>query len=327
MKIIFDAMNCGLGNNGGSLTVIKSANALVNLGHDVTIVDTGKNQHTWTQLEAKHLIVKSVDEVPIADIVIATGYHTVKTTLEMPEHCGLKAHWMRGWELWQMSEDEIIEKVLDVPTVKFVNSICLKDKLLEHGFDSYIVRPGYDFDELYNKDMVDDNIWLGGLYNTRHKTKRTDWVIDSARILREQYGNVRLVMFGVNKNPNIEDIDFYLEQPKYSRKNVLYNIADIWLSATELEGLHIVAAEAMLTKCPVVGTDTPMSGMQDYLIDNETGLVSRNNFNSFVECVETLMLDIEKRKEFGKNAREKVLSLGSREDNMKKFVELMESLC
>ena len=58
MRILFDLRNVGLGNNGGSFTLIKSGNTLVKMGHDVTFVDSGQNQHIWVPLIAKHKIVK-----------------------------------------------------------------------------------------------------------------------------------------------------------------------------------------------------------------------------------------------------------------------------
>ncbi len=82
MRIIFNLMGCSLGNNGGSLTIIKSANTLLRLGHDVEIADTARNQNSWIPLLVKHRIVKNINDIENADVIIATGYDTVKTTLE-----------------------------------------------------------------------------------------------------------------------------------------------------------------------------------------------------------------------------------------------------
>ena len=38
------------------------------------------------------------------------------------------------------------------------------------------------------------------------------------------------------------------------------------------EGLHLPPAEAMMTECAVVGTEAELSGIQDYIIPDETGL-------------------------------------------------------
>ncbi len=56
MKILFDTHGCPLANNGGSSTIVKSANTLVDLGHEVTIIANARNQHDWTPLKANYKI-------------------------------------------------------------------------------------------------------------------------------------------------------------------------------------------------------------------------------------------------------------------------------
>ena len=141
MKITFNLMNCSLGNQGGSQTIVRSANTLIDLGYDVTIIDTGKNQHTWTPLKAKHMIIRDRNKVPDADVIIATGYKTVKTTVELPSRCGKKYHYIRGFETWKMNEKEIINKVIKQPTIKIFNSVGLQskfNKLFSYKFNSFI---------------------------------------------------------------------------------------------------------------------------------------------------------------------------------------------
>jgi hypothetical protein len=136
MRILFDLRTIGLGDNGGSSTIVKSANTLIDLGHDVILISTGRNQHTWTKLKAKYVTPSRNRQVPNADAVIATGFRTVKPTMSLPDRCGIRAHWIRAWETWQIKEEEIVNKVLNQPTIKLVNSLCLQDKLKEFGFDS-----------------------------------------------------------------------------------------------------------------------------------------------------------------------------------------------
>jgi glycosyltransferase involved in cell wall biosynthesis len=169
-----------------------------------------------------------------------------------------------------------------------------------------------------------DSIVLGGLYHERHKTKRSDWVIKATEELKKKY-DLRLFMFGTPKNPGIPMIDKYFYQPNISDKNVFYNMISIWLSPTYLEGLHIVPQEVMLTECPVVGTDNPMSGMHDYLKHEKTGLVSLNDLKSFRRRVEELIVDEEKRRILGYGARKQILSMGDRKKNMLELVKVMES--
>lgn len=331
MRIIFNLFNTGLGNNGGSSTIVKSANTLVDLGCEVIIADTGKNKHTWTPLKAKHLVVNDIYHIPHADVIIATGFNSVHATVKAPKECGKKFHWIRGFELWNTSKEGLID-ILKLPTYKMVNSICLRKLLDMYNISSELIRPGYDFDEIYPLDIRDEcrKPKIGALYNsgTKRKTKRVDWVFKAIEKLRESYV-VDLLMYGsetrVEHSPN-NLISYYINEPTIETKNKLYNLCDIWIAPTELEGLHIPPAEAMLTECPVVGTDAQLNGMEDYLIHGDSGLVSANNISAFTEAIEMLLVDKDLRLRLGENARKKVLSLGSRKENMTYMLEFFEHL-
>jgi glycosyltransferase involved in cell wall biosynthesis len=325
MKIIFDLRNVGLGNNGGSSTLVKSANALIELHHDVIFIDSMKNQHTWTPLKAQHIIPKADSDVESADFIIATGYKSAAPTMASPERFGRKFHWIRGWETWQMPEKEIVERILKIDTGKLVNSICLQRKLKNYRVDSKIIRPGYDLNEITpnsNLKSNNDKIVLGGL-NTKgkhFKIKRTNWIFDTYHKLKQKYKNLELWMFG-NSHISTNIIDKYYHRPSMEQKNYFYNNVDIWLSPAMQEGLHMPPAEAMMAGSPVVGTDADMSGTEDYLKHNYNGLISNNNIQSFTENVEKLIINEKLRKQFGKNARKTIENIGDRHDNMQLLIE------
>lgn len=304
---------------------------LINLGHTVIFVDSMKNQNNWCPLDAAHIIVKDEKQIPDADFIIATGYNSVEPTVKAPSRCGIKLHWIRGWETWKFSEQDIIEKVLKQPTIKIVNSMCLQNKLKSYGFDSEIIYPGYDLEEIYPLNIRDKTkyIVVGGLYlkGDRGTRKRTEWILETGKRLKQKYSNVKLYLFGVEENPVVSFVDKYLKSPDIIDKNRLYNICHIWLSPTNLEGLHIPPAEAMLTECCVVGTNAEMSGMQDYLINGETGLVSENNLENFYENVERLYNDNELRLHLGKQSRLYLLDkIGSRKASMEKFLYTLDNI-
>lgn len=329
MRITFNLMNCGLGNNGGSFTIIKSANMLKELGHEVFIIDTSRNMHTWTPLKARHIVVRNEDDIPSADAIIATGFNTVKTTMRLPKRCGKKFHWIRGWEVWNMSESQIMKDVLEPPIIKIVNSYCLFHKLSKIGFDSEIVRPGHDFNDLYpTNNRKENKIILGGLFATpkHHTTKRTDWITEASRLIKNKFEHkkIELWMFGSVNNPKIKGIDKYIQQPSIEEKNRFYNNVHIWLAPSSLEGLHIPPAEALLTECPVVTTNAPLSGTQDYVIHDRTGLVAEDNLRSFVRYIEKLVRQPRVRARLGAAGRLKVLELGDRKLNMRRMVDVLE---
>jgi len=325
MKILFNLVDTGLSNNGGSKTLIESANILQELNNEVIIVDSGKNYNTWNPIKCNHIIINKLKEnFPLGDVIIATGIKSVSSTNK--SLIKNKLHWIRGWEVWNLSEKELVQQLEMSPTIKIVNSICLKNKLKSYGIESTIIRPGHNFDEIYPINIRKNNkkIILGGLYNEgkKRQTKRTSWIFDCYNYLKTKYP-IELYMFGSDGNaPKI--VNNYFKNPDIKTKNELYNKIDIWLSPSELEGLHIPPAEAMLTECCVVGNSSLMNGTEDYLINNETGLISRNNINSFTSTVESLINNKELREELGKFGRQKILSLGDRKDNMKKMVSFLK---
>jgi len=329
MKIIFDLRKVGLGNNGGSSTLIKSGNTLVDLGHDVTFIDGGRNQHTWTPLRAKHVICKKNENIPNADFIIATGYKSVGPAVSAPDRCGQKLHWIRGWETWQMPENRIIETVLKAPTIKLVNGICLQRKLQSHGFESKIVRPGYDLVDLYPMIPREDRqrITLGGLYSHKKhmKIKRTQWIFDVYTEMQKKYNNIELWMFGNDVIPG-GLVSNYWQRPSMEQKNYFYNNVDVWLSPATQEGLHMPPAEAMMTGCPVVGTNADMSGTEDYLFNEYNGLVSGNTFSSFSTNVERLVSNETLRLEMGQSAINTIKTLGDRFKNMRMLIEYLKGL-
>jgi len=327
MKIIFDLRRVGLGDNGGSSTIINSANMLSELKNKVYIIDGGKNRHTWEKLKVPHFIVSKDAQIPDADAIIATGYKSVRETVSAPERCGIKFHWMRGWETWQMNEDEISKKILSAPTIKLVNGIGLQKKLEEHNCPSILVRPGYDIESYFSMDIRSGNspVVLGGLYNSNrgNQIKRTSWIFETIFKIKSKRKDVQLWMFGTHKNPNLLGVDKYFYKPSLEDKNFIYNGINIWIAPTGLEGLHMPPAEAMLTECPVIGTNSKMNGMIDYLIHMKTGIVTKNDLRSFIKETEKFVDMRDLQEELGKKARKQILKLGSRKDNMKKLVKVL----
>ena len=239
-------------------------------------------------------------------------------------------HWIRGWETWQMQERDIVKKVLNVPTIKLVNSIGLKEKLKEHSIDSYIVRPGYDIESYKPLGIREKNkkIIIGGLYNAQrnNQKKRTVWLFQCMRKIKTRRSDVELWLFGNNKKPEGFLVNNYLRRPTLEQKNEFYNHINIWLAPTALEGLHMPPAESMLTGCPVIGTNSKLNGMHDYLINGETGIVTKNKDEDFYKKLFDFLDEKELQIQLGKNGREKIIQLGSRKENMEKFTELLRRL-
>jgi glycosyltransferase involved in cell wall biosynthesis len=110
------------------------------------------------------------------------------------------------------------------------------------------------------------------------------------------------------------------------QKNDFYNYVDVWMSPTMSEGLHLPPAEAGMTGCPTVGTDAPLSGLQDYLIHQKTGYVTKNNLKSFIDGVDIMIHNPGPRRKYGQAMIERLCEIGDRQKNMQKLIDLVEKL-
>lgn len=327
MKINFDLRKTGLGNNGGSQTLVKSANTLQELGHDICIIDSGHSQYTWDPIKVNYHIVDKHKNLPDGDVIIATGYNSVEPTVSAPSRCGKKYHWIRGWETWRGNEQWILKTVLNTPTKKLVNSIGLQGKLNRYKINSEVVYPGYDFDKIYKLENIpkDKSIILGGLYNNKHHIiKRVDWLFQTYEELKKRGVDVKLVLFGYDNFSSRYRCDFSIRNPSDKEKNMLYNTIDIWLSTSMQEGLHIPPAEAIMTGACVVTTCAELSGTKDYIINGETGLVTDNYLKDFINGVEALCTRPDLRKTLAENALKKIHDIGDRKKNMQNLISIFE---
>ena len=303
MKITFDLYNTGLGNNGGSRTLSLCAETMAKLGHDVSIFSNVKSRYTWHKINKK---VKQVygEKMPACDVAISTSPKSVDHTVRCKAQ--RKFYYIRGYETFWCSKELVHSGYRKLQCI--VNSEWLQRKLLSLGVKSDIVYPGLDFDLFSNNHEDRENI-LGGLYHKKLKTKNYKHVYEVAKHL--EYSTLML-----NKD---------ISSPSPEALKSFYNKVKVWMSPTELEGLHNPPMEASLCGCGVVATDHEKSGMSDYAIHTETAMVyPAGDIPTAESFVKLLMEDDDIRHRLNSNMiallREKI---GNRQENMKKMLEII----
>lgn len=300
MRIVFNLQFTGLGNNGGSRTLIKCAEALADLGHDV-IISASSNKYTWH----KKIKVPITKNIPECDIIIATGVSSVKSTLNFNK-AKKKFYYIRGFEIWVAKEKRLIKTYKSLNCI--VNSEWLRDYLTEHQIRSELIYPGLDFNDFYVTNKNRENI-IGGIFSKRHKTKRHEDVIE----LGERLGYKVLLLNRDIKNPTVPELrDFY-------------NKISVWVSPSELEGLHNCPHEAALCGCSLVVTNHKQGGVSDYANDQTALIYPAGNLNVAAERVKQAMTDGQLRQDMQAKMGELLeTKIGSREQNMKKMIEIFD---
>jgi len=280
-----------LSNGGGTRTILKSAQALRELGHKVSIV-AHKDNFTWE----KHQ--KPIHKVPAnTDILIAVTISDVKHIMKYkgmrlayysrPVECDTKGH---KWQMSQKKALATLRKFKKHNGTVISNSGWQVDWLAKHGIKSNLVYSGIDLD--FWNDTGGSHKYIGGLINKRHKTKRSDIV--------KKYATVHL-----KNNLNAYGV------------RELYNKCSIWLAPTEKEGFHNVPAEACMCGNLIVCNRLKRNGMGDYATD-ETAM-RYDTEDELLECIENP--DFNKVSLMQELIREKI---GSREKNMKRMVRLLK---
>jgi len=300
MNILFNAIGCGLGNNGGTKTIIKSAEVLKDLGCGVSILADVDN-YTWHKhnLYVNGNMTAFVKEF---DTVVNVSVWDVDSTLEISKKHGLKpVWWIRGWEKWVNSEEWLISqlrKFYEFGGLLICNSSWLVDHLRSLGMYSELCFAGLDlhFWKDYGMRDWDGKLTIGGLWSAKHKTKRFDIF---ERVMEH---------FGDKFNYKILKGDLNDGQLRN-----FYNDCHIWIATSELEGFHQVPAEAALCGCRVFVYDYFQGGTSDY----NKYFFKYTSFNVLKRFMEDTCYGIDR-------STKCVKQIGDRETNMKKFMELIK---
>jgi len=311
MKIIFNLLGCGLGNNGGVRTVLKSQQTLNELGHDCKVAAKVDN-FTWF----KHSpVVSSVPED--ADAVVAASCVDAGRTANLP--FGKKLWWIRAHETWSMS-NALLEKIYLNPRLKnLVNSEWQYDNLRRIGADARIVYQGIDFEDWVDLKLRNqkNKTVIGCLYSRKPRKRWSDFLL-----LAETLGtaNFEYMAYGTEKPPQGCDYIKYYRNPTLDELQILYSSCHIWFAPTNSEGLHNCPMEAALSGCAILCSDHPRNGMIDYARPGETAMV----YSDIKEAI-----DMAKGYDYTLVGPMQELlheKIGDRQKNMKYMVEIIEGM-
>ena len=318
MNICFNVQNCGLGNNGGSQTIILSSQTLNDIGHKSNVVtDHGGSGFTWFK-HAKPLKYFPDD----TDAVIATGCTTVINTsrLNIPK----KYWWIRAHESWGYPDKKLVS-LYNLPEVtNLVNSNGLVKKIKKLGSSQpcHVIYQGIDFQLWGDLNLRKQNkkIRIGCLHTNQ---PRKNWA--EFQKLADLLDHNKYEFVGMGSSPARDSFlsEFITNATKPQLKN-LYSSCDIWFAPTKNEGLHNVPMEASLCGALIVCSDRSDNGMiHDYAFHERSAFVY-SNLDEAISIIET-----KKREEnlhiIQESQRIIYEDIGTREHNMKKLIKLIKS--
>jgi glycosyltransferase involved in cell wall biosynthesis len=305
MRITFVMPHAGMA--GGNRVIAIYASQLSKRGHLVEIVSQPPDRPSlrdWTNWlllrrpwpvtartapyfqEDPHIRLRTVktrgpvsdDDVPDADIVIATWWETAEWVAALSARKGIKVQFVQHHEVFSWLPVDRCEASYRLPLRKIVISRWLKD-LMEnkyHAENVFLVPNSVDQKQFSSVPRKKQEVpTVGFLYSTV-PFKGVDVSLSALTRLKTQLGSLRAIAFGAEPisphTPLPEWVEYHYLPAQDELKN-LYSRCDSWLCSSRSEGFYLPLLEAMACRCPVVSTkvggplDTVIDGINGYLVD------------------------------------------------------------
>jgi glycosyltransferase involved in cell wall biosynthesis len=287
---------------GGFKVVYEYANRLTQRGHEVSVIhpwDCSRPDSLYARLRARLWVARlrrkraavapwfdldarvalpivtypSISNLPVADAVIATAWHTAPWVDAAAPEQGAGFYLIQGYETWDGDADRV-RATWRLPLRKIVISGWLEEIAAELGEEGRTSRVpiGMDLDRLgVDVPPAARAPRIGALWSSG-KEKGSGDVVAAMRAVRERSPAIAAVLFGTAPRPaSLPGWIEYTMLPDRDELRSLYNSCSIFLQASRSEGWGLPACEAMLCGCALVTVEN--GGSREYAIDGETAIV------------------------------------------------------
>jgi len=286
MKITFVVPALNL--SGGLRVVSIYAKLLAEKGHEITVVSPNKRLPTLNE-RLKSVLnwkgykfnsnfdesffsdatydVKVLDgyrsvtcnDVPDADVVIATFWSTAEWVADFPERKGKKVYFIQHYEVHSGFPVERVRAMLRFPFKKIVvaNWIAniLRDKYQQELIDT--IGNAVEQDLFFSIRRSKNPVPTFGLMYSARPYKGSQQAFDCFKRFQKRFPLAKMVAFGteeIGKVVGLPDGTKYYHQPKQDEIRNIYAQCDAWLFTSNSEGFGLPILEAMACRTPVIGT-------------------------------------------------------------------------
>ncbi|MBW4660708.1 MAG: glycosyltransferase family 4 protein [Drouetiella hepatica Uher 2000/2452] len=307
MKITF-VMASGFTLTGGDRVVATYAEGLHKRGHDVLVVSRPRIPVTlservrsllkgqgWLPDKKKypshfdHLDVPcrltnhfgpvGDNDLPDADVVIATWWETAEWVANLSPGKGAKAYFIQHHEVFDYLPKEKVEASYRLPLHKITIAQWLVDLMKTQYEDPHVslVPNSVDTTQFFAPPRGKQPFPTVGLTYSDIPWKGCDISLAAFSIAAQQIPDLRLVSFGSEQpTPDLPlpaDTEFHLS-PSQEQLKKIYSECDAWLFGSRIEGYGLPILEAMACRTPVIGTPAGaapelLSGGAGVLVDLE----------------------------------------------------------
>jgi len=320
MRVTFLLPNINL--RGGIRSTLTLAEHLARRGHDVSIFTRKEQTLRFTQKiksflkgnsfrsEVKvrdtqdyvHLIsvpVRNVghslpwraDDLPDADVVIATWWADAEGFIDLPPSKGVKMYFIRHHEIHDYLPIDRVKATYQLPVYKITTARWLVEVMQSEYQAKYVfVVPNSVDTTLFNAPVRhrQPEPTVGVMYSTT-TWKGCDISLKAFELASKRIPHLKLVSFGsdqvVPDMPLPQGTKFFYK-PEQTMIKDIYASCDAWLFGSRVEGFGLPLLEAMACRTPVIGT--PAGAAPELLADGRGILVKPEDPEDMARAIETI---------------------------------------
>lgn len=285
MKITFILAYAGL--DGGIRVVATYADRLKKRGHEVTVISTPKRQLSFKQkvksllkdrkwpsqkhgpshldgLDVEHKVLEHYrpitnDDVPDADVVIATWWETAEWVNTFAASKGKKIYFIQHHETFSQLPIARVKATYALPFHKITISHWLLEIMKnEYGDNNVFLVPNSVDHQRFNALPREKQSLptVGFMYSLAH-FKGCDIIIDALNKVRKSIPELKVIAFGaceLSTSLPLPPSTVYYLRPRQDEIPIIYSSCDFWLFGSRAEGFGLPLLEAMACRTPVIAS-------------------------------------------------------------------------
>jgi glycosyltransferase involved in cell wall biosynthesis len=201
------------------------------------------------------------DDVPAADVVVATWWETAEWVSALSRQKGAKAYFVQHHEVFPYLPVERCHATYRLRFHKIVVADWLRRVMKAEYQDDVVdlVPNSVDRSVFFSGSRGKQPLPTVGFLYSPTQSKGVDLTLAAIARVRQRAPGLRILSFG--DRPPIPGMSLikgteYRVLPSLDEIRSIYSSCDVWITASRSEGFNLPAMEAMACRTPVVSTKT-----------------------------------------------------------------------